>query len=62
MDAVREALKPYLWLAAIAFVVGFMSYLAIGSARPAGAHETVDIPAAAIAAPMSDEWNVPKRI
>lgn len=53
-------IKPYLWLAAIAFLVGFFSYLAIGRPDVAVAHEEAWPTAAS--APVSDEWNVPKRI
>ena len=60
-----DALKPFLWLAAIAFLVGFFSYLALG--RPAHAVAQDDLwnpPVSAGEAswPTSDEWNVPKHI
>jgi hypothetical protein len=59
-----ELMKPYLWLAAVAFLVGFMSYVAVGPFSPAIAHELA-APAAGLAVPaaaMADAWNVPKRI
>jgi hypothetical protein len=57
-----EVMKPYLWLAAIAFFVGFISYVTLGaqSATPAFQDETSW--QAQVSAPTSDEWNVPKRI
>jgi hypothetical protein len=61
-----DALKPFAWLAAIAFLVGFVSYLALG--RPAHAvapFAEADYPAAASGEaswPTSEEWNVPKHI
>ena len=59
--SVAEVLKPYLWLAAIAFIVGFISYITLGAPSPAVAQEDEVWPAAA-SAPVSDEWNLPKRI
>jgi hypothetical protein len=64
MDALRETLKPFLWLAAIAFVVGFMSYLAMGHpavAREEAARSLYTAPAA-VSGPSADEWNLPKHI
>ena len=60
-----DALKPFAWLAAIAFLVGFISYLALG--RPAHAVAQIDAgyPAAVsdeASWPTSDQWNVPKHI
>jgi hypothetical protein len=60
MTLALEALKPFLWLALAAFLVGFVSYLALGRPSPAIAQdEMVQAPASA---PVSDEWNLPKRI
>jgi hypothetical protein len=60
-----EAMKPYLWLAAVAFMVGFVSYLTLGRPASAVAREEAVWPAAITApasAPVSDAWNVPKQI
>ena len=59
--SVAEVLKPYLWLAAIAFFVGFISYMTLGAPSQAVAQED-DVWTAEASAPVSDEWNVPKRI
>ena len=61
MTSALDLAKPYLWLALIAFIVGFASYLAVGGARPAFAQ---DRPAyeAPVSAPVSDDWNLPKEI
>jgi hypothetical protein len=62
-----EVLKPYLWLAAVGFLVGFMTYLAMGRGAAAYA-DTPRVSAEAIAAPVarsgpaSQMWNLPKRI
>jgi hypothetical protein len=56
-----EVMKPYLWLAAIAFFVGFVSYLTLGSPAAAFAEDEQAWPAE-VSAPVSDEWNLPKRI
>lgn len=72
MSAATAALRPFLWLAAIAFLVGFVSYLAFGGYAPATAHAgqepagwpaSVSGPVAPVgSAPVSDEWNTPKHI
>jgi hypothetical protein len=54
--------RPFLWLAAIAFLTGFVSYLAIGGGATAfveGQHRSSP---EMISAPSSDDWNLPKRI
>lgn len=64
MTAAAAVLRPFLWLAAIAFLVGFVSYLALGRPAVAVAHVLApeDPWQAPVSAPVSDEWNVPKRI
>lgn len=62
---IADLFKPYLWLAAIGFAVGFLSYVAMTPA--ASSAVTVDLtPAAAWAsaasAPASSDWNFPKEI
>lgn len=57
-----DLFKPYLWLAAIGFAIGFLSYVAVG---PASSNVTVDLPsgwASQASAPASDDWNFPKAI
>jgi hypothetical protein len=59
-----EVMKPYLWLASVAFLAGFVSYVALGPSSPAVARE-VAAPAsgpAVQAAAMAGAWNIPKRI
>lgn len=56
-----DVVRPFAWLAAIAFLVGFVSYLALGRPSPAMA----DVPAAhaaLVSGPASAEWNLPKHI
>jgi hypothetical protein len=60
MSAATAALRPFLWLALVAFLVGFVSYIALG--RPAAALAQDDAWTAAVSAPVSDEWNTPKHI
>ena len=55
-----DLFKPFLWLALIAFLVGFMSYMAFGGAGRAEAEEGMW--PAAVSAPASDAWNAPKHI
>jgi hypothetical protein len=56
-----QILRPFLWLAPIAFVVGFIGCLALGgdATAVAGVQPTQG---SAISAPASDDWNFPKHI
>lgn len=60
MHDALEALKPFVWLALFAFLVGFVSYVALGRPQSVPVHE--DGWAASVSAPVSDDWNTPKRI
>jgi len=60
-----EFLKPYAWLAAIAFLVGFVSYFLLGGASSAVAHEeqrAMPVYSGEASWPTSEEWNVGKQI
>jgi hypothetical protein len=60
--SLHELLRPFALLAALAFVVGFLGYLALGrpASAPAAAAETAAV--AADPGPASDGWNLPKHI
>ncbi len=61
MTDAADVLRPFLWLAAIAFLVGFVSYLALG--RPAATSDaSLQAWPSQVSAPVSDEWNTPKHI
>jgi hypothetical protein len=57
---VLQGLRPYLWLALTAFLVGFLSYLAFGGAHVAMRPEAQHAPK--VSAPATDDWNLPKHI
>ena len=60
---VRTAARPFVLLAAVAFVLGFLGYVALD--RPASAAGQLDAAMAtepAAAGPASDDWNFPKHI
>jgi hypothetical protein len=52
--------RPFLWLAALAFVTGFLGDLALGHSDLAAAQ--VRAQPASIHAPGADAWNLPKHI
>ena len=57
-----DLFKPYLWLAALGFAIGFLSYVMV---TPMSTDVTVDLPsgwASPTSAPASDDWNLPKSI
>jgi hypothetical protein len=60
--AFLDLVRPFLWLAAIAFLTGFVSYLAIGGGATAFAESHHRSSPEMISAPTSDDWNLPKRI
>jgi hypothetical protein len=61
VSATFELVRPFLLLAAVAFVVGFVSCLMFaGPATSAQSHPNVQ--PAVISGPASDDWNLPKRI
>jgi hypothetical protein len=62
MPGALDVLKPFAWLAAIAFLVGFCSYLVLGHPSPAIAQEGAYAAPSAVSGPASDDWNLPKRI
>ena len=55
-----EIARPFAWLAALAFLVGFVSYLALGHPATAVAKDRLETLAAS--GPSSAEWNLPKKI
>jgi len=56
-----EIVRPVLWLAAIAFMAGFLGYLAVGGGATALARaERPHV--AAVSGPASEDWNFPKKI
>jgi hypothetical protein len=60
--ATFELFRPFLWLAAIAFLVGFVGTVALGGGATAVAEGHQRAHAAAVSGPASEEWNLPKRI
>ena len=61
VTATFELVRPFLLLAAVAFMIGFVGCLVFaGPTASARAHPTVE--PAVISGPASDDWNLPKRI
>ena len=56
-----ELIRPFLLLAALAFMIGFVSCL-VFSGPVASAQTQSNVQPAVIAGPVSEDWNVPKRI
>jgi len=61
MRTALDILRPFLWLAPIAFMVGFVGCLALGGDATAFA-QSQPSSASAISAPVSEDWNFPKHI
>ena len=59
---VTDVMRPFVWLATIAFLVGFLSYLVLGHATPAQAQAEDTARPAATSGPASKDWNLPKHI
>lgn len=60
MTAAIAFLRPFAVLAAVAFLAGFLGYLALG--QPVHAMAQIDVQPAATSGPASDDWNLPKHI
>ena len=60
--ATCKIFSPVIWLAAAAFMVGFVGYLALGGATEglAGSHQAS--PAELVSGPALGDWNMPKRL
>jgi hypothetical protein len=58
--ALTELARPVLWLAAIAFLAGFIGYLLV--AAPVVAHASEHAAPRAISGPVSQDWNLRKAI
>lgn len=57
-----DILRPFLWLALVAVLVGVASYLALGQPSHAAAARPVVQAAETVSGPSSDDWNLPKHI
>jgi ABC-type thiamin/hydroxymethylpyrimidine transport system permease subunit len=58
-----DVVKPFAWLAGVAFLVGFVCYLVLGQPTQAVAQEEPAAHASSlVSGPASDEWNLPKHI
>lgn len=61
-----EIFKPFAWLASASFMVGFVSYLALGPSSHAVAREEARAPIPAVSdvssGPASQDWNFKKKI
>ena len=58
----RAALRPFVLLAAIAFVVGFLGYVALYAPASQASASLAATAAEPVASPASDDWNLPKHI
>ena len=54
--------SPVIWLAALAFMVGFVGYLAFGGAAAVLTGDPQASPAELVSGPASGDWNIPKQI
>lgn len=64
MTGALDLVRPFAWLAVIAFLVGFVSYLALGepaTARVQGELQPVAYEAVA-SGPVSADWNVARQL
>jgi len=61
VSATFELVRPFLFLAAVAFMIGFVSCL-VFSGPPVSARAYVNVEPAIVSGPASDDWNLPKRI
>ena len=60
--ATFKIFSPVIWLATVAFMVGFVGYLALGGAAQAFAGSHQASPAELVSGPASQAWNLPKHV
>ena len=59
----RVRARPLALVAVVAFVIGFLAYVAVGRPLPAQDEAAAAVSAEpALASPASDDWNLPKHI
>ena len=64
MDATsadQNPVRPFAWLAALAFLLGFIGYLAVSVPVVATVYDDRPEPAR-VSGPVSDEWNIERRV
>ena len=65
MDATsadKNPVRPFAWLAALAFLVGFIGYLAVSVPVVATVYDERPMEPARVSGPVSDEWNIERRV
>jgi hypothetical protein len=62
VSATFELVRPFLLLAAVAFMIGFVSCLVFGGPTITSVQAHPNVEPAVISGPASDDWNLPKRI
>jgi hypothetical protein len=62
--SVYQVVRPFVLLAVVAFLVGFLGYLALGRQELVSTAQgaTAAVASPAVASPASDDWNLPKHI
>jgi hypothetical protein len=53
--------RPFAWLAALAFLLGFIGYLAVSAPVVASAYEQRPEPSR-VSGPVSAEWNIERQV
>jgi hypothetical protein len=61
VSATVELVRPFLLLAAAAFMIGFVGCLIFGGPT-ASAQDHLNVQPAIASGPASEDWNLPKRI
>lgn len=57
----KNPVRPFAWLAMLAFLVGFIGYLAVSAPVVATVYDAPP-EAARISGPVSAEWNIERRV
>jgi hypothetical protein len=65
MDATsadRNPARPFVWLATLAFLIGFIGYLAVSVPVVATVYDERPAKPARVSGPVSAEWNIERRV
>lgn len=61
-SADKNPIRPFAWLATLAFLLGFIGYLAVSAPVVATVYDDRPVEPSRVSGPVSDEWNIERRV
>lgn len=60
--AEKNPVRPFAWLATLAFLIGFIGYLAVSAPVVATVYDERPVEPSRVSGPVSDEWNIERLV